>query len=33
MSNNIDLNFRYEGRKTGELKTVHVASMQAKARF
>jgi hypothetical protein len=33
MSNNIDLSFRYEGRKTGNLKTVHVASMQAKARF
>lgn len=33
MSNNIDLSFRYEGRKTGDLKTVHVANMQAKARF
>jgi hypothetical protein len=33
MNNNIDLNFRYEGRKTGEQKTVHIASMQAKARF
>jgi hypothetical protein len=33
MSSNIDLSFRYDGRKTGGQKTVHVANMQAKARF
>jgi hypothetical protein len=33
MSKNIDLSIRYEGRRTGTSKTVHVASMQAKARF
>lgn len=33
MSSNIDLSFRYDGRKTGDQKPIHVANMQAKARF
>ena len=33
ISEQIDLSFRYDGRKTGSLKTVHVASMEARARF
>ncbi len=33
MGNNVEMNISYFGRKTGELKTVHTASIQAKARF
>jgi len=33
LSNNIDLNISYEGRKTGDAPTVHIARAQVKATF
>lgn len=33
LSNNIDLNISYEGRKTGDASTVHIARAQVKATF
>ena len=33
MGNNVEMNIIYSGRKTGIIKTVHIASIQAKARF
>lgn len=33
MGNNIEMSVNYSGRKTGEIKTVHIAGVQAKARF
>ena len=33
LSNNVDVILKYEGRKTGVFKTIHIGSMQARARF
>jgi len=33
LSNNIDLNISYEGRRTGDAPTVHIARAQVKATF
>ncbi|MEM1123419.1 MAG: hypothetical protein AAGJ18_23475, partial [Bacteroidota bacterium] len=33
MANSVQLNLRYEGRKTGDRRTVHLGSAQVRATF